>query len=45
MNNFGFRERSTTDMTTYALLNNIQLYLEKKLVGGIFCDLQRLLIV
>jgi len=29
-------------MTTYALLNNIQLSLDKKrLVGGIFCDLQK----
>jgi len=38
---FGFREKSTTDMATYASLNNIQLSLEKKLVGGIFCDLQK----
>ena len=29
-------------MATHALLNNIQLALEKKrLVGGIFCDLQK----
>ena len=29
-------------MATYALLNNIQLSLDKKkLVGGIFCDLQK----
>ena len=29
-------------MATYALLNNIQLALDKKwLVGGIFCDLQK----
>jgi len=38
---FGFRKKSTTDMATYALLNNIQLSLEKKLVGGIFYDLQK----
>ena len=39
---FGFREKSTTDMATYALLNNILLSLDKKkLVGGIFCDLQK----
>jgi hypothetical protein len=39
---FGFKEKSTTDMATKALLNNIQLSLDKKrLVGGIFCDLQK----
>ena len=39
---FGFREKSTTDMATYALLNNILLSLDKKkLMGGIFCDLQK----
>jgi hypothetical protein len=39
---FGFKEKSTTDMATHALLNNIQLSLDKKkLVGGIFCDLQK----
>jgi len=39
---FGFREKSTTDMAIHALLNNIQLSLDKKrLVGGIFCDLQK----
>ena len=39
---FGFREKSTTDMPAYVLLNNIQLSLgKKKLVGGIFCDLQK----
>jgi len=38
---FGFKEQSTTDMATQALLNNIQLSLDiKRLVGGIFCDLQ-----
>ena len=39
---FSFREKSTMDMATYELLNNIQLSLDKKrLVGGIFCDLQK----
>ena len=39
---FDFREKSTTNMATYELLNNIQLSLDKKrLVGGIFCDLQK----
>jgi len=27
---FGFREKSTTDVAAYVLLNNIQLYLKKK---------------
>ena len=27
---FGFKEKSTTDMATHALLNNIQLALDKK---------------
>jgi hypothetical protein len=40
---FGFTEKSTTDMATHALLNNIQLSLNKKmLIGGIFCDLQKI---
>jgi hypothetical protein len=39
---FGFKKISTTNMATYALLNNIQQSLDKKwLVGGIFCDLQK----
>ena len=39
---FGFREKSTMDMATYELLSNIQLSLDKKrLVGGMFCDLQK----
>jgi len=39
---FGFREKFTTDMATHELLNNIQLSLDKKkLVGGIVCDLQK----
>ena len=33
---FGFRKNSTTNMATYALLNNIQLSLDKKwLVKGV----------
>jgi len=39
---FGFREKSSTDMATYALLNTVLSSLDKKLlVGGIFCDLQK----
>jgi len=39
---FGFREKSPTDMATYALLNTVLSSLDKKLlVGGIFCDLQK----
>ena len=39
---FGFREKSSTDMATYAPLNTVLLSLDKKLlVGGIFCDLQK----
>ena len=39
---FGFREKSTTEMATQAFLNNILLSLDKKnLVGGLFCDLQK----
>jgi len=39
---FGFREKSSTDMATYALLNTVLLSLDKKkIVGGLFCDLQK----
>jgi len=39
---FGFREKSSTDMATYALLNTVLSSLDKELlVGGIFCDLQK----
>ena len=39
---FGFRKNSTTNVATYALLNNTQLSLDKKwLVWGIFFDLQK----
>jgi hypothetical protein len=37
---FGFREKLSTEMATYALLNNVLSSLDKKhSVGGIFCDL------
>ena len=43
---FGFRERSTTEMATYALLNNILLSLDKKnLLVGYFVICRRPLIV
>jgi len=39
---FGFREKSSTDMATYTILNTVLSSLDKKhLVGGIFCDLQK----
>ena len=39
---FGFREKSSTDLATYALLNTVLSSLNKKhFVGGIFCDLQK----
>jgi hypothetical protein len=39
---FGFREKSSTDMATQAFLNTILLFLDKKeYVGGLFCDLQK----
>jgi len=39
---FGFREKSSTDLATYALLNTVLSSLDKKqFVGGIFCDLQK----
>jgi len=39
---FGFREKSSTDTATYALLNSILSALDEKLlVGGVFCDFQR----
>jgi hypothetical protein len=42
MNNSALKKKSTTDMATHALLNSIQLSLDRKrLVGGIFCDLQK----
>jgi hypothetical protein len=39
---FGFREKLSTEMATYTLLNNILSSLNKKnFVGGLFCDLQK----
>ena len=39
---FGFREKSSTDMATYYLLNTILSSLDKqKIVGGLFRDLQK----
>jgi 2C-methyl-D-erythritol 2,4-cyclodiphosphate synthase len=39
---FGFRDKSSTDMATYALLNTVLSSLDiKHIVGGVFCDLQK----
>jgi hypothetical protein len=39
---FGFREKLSTEMATYTLLNNILSSLDRKnSVGGLFCDLQK----
>ena len=39
---FGFREKSSTETAMYALLNNVLSSLEKKyLVDGLFCDLHK----
>jgi len=39
---FGFREKSSTEMATYYLLNTVLSSLDKqKIVGGLFCDLQK----
>lgn len=39
---FGFREESSTDMATYALLNAVLSSLDRKhIVGSVFCDLQK----
>ena len=39
---FGFREKLSTETATYALLNNVLASLDKKhFVGSIFCDLQK----
>jgi hypothetical protein len=36
---YGFRAKSSTDLTTYELINNILMALNNKLtVGGLFCD-------
>ena len=39
---FGFREKLSTEMATYTLLNNVLSSLDRKcFVGGIFCDLRK----
>jgi hypothetical protein len=39
---YGFRSNSSTDMTSYMLINKILSALNNKLkVGGIFCDLEK----
>jgi hypothetical protein len=39
---FGFREKFSTDMAIYTFLNSVLSSLENKLlVGGVFCDLQK----
>ena len=41
---FGFREKSSTEMATHYLLNTVLASLDKKkkkIVGGLFCNLQK----
>ena len=39
---FDFREKLSTEMAMYTLLNNVLSSLDKKnFVGGLFCDLQK----
>jgi len=39
---FGFREKLSTEMANYSLLNNVLSSLvTKNFVGGLFCDLQK----
>jgi hypothetical protein len=39
---FGFRQATSTDKATYRLINEVlNLTNERKVVGGIFCDLQK----
>jgi len=39
---YGFREKLSTEMTTYTLVNNVLSSLDRRnLVGGLFCDLQK----
>lgn len=39
---FGFRDKLSTETATYALLNNVLSSLDKRhVVGGLFCDLQK----
>jgi hypothetical protein len=40
---FGFREKLSTEMATYTLLNNVLLSLDRKnFIGGLLCDLHTL---
>jgi len=39
---FGFREKLSTEIATYTLSNNVLSSLDRKnFVGGLFCDLQK----
>jgi len=38
---FGFRSNSSTEIAIYTLLNNILSSLNNRIVGGLFCDLQK----
>jgi hypothetical protein len=38
---FGFRPKSSTTEATFSLINEIPETLNKKIVGGIFCDLKK----
>jgi hypothetical protein len=38
---FGFREKSSTEIATHILLNNILSFYKKNYVGGLVCDLQQ----
>jgi hypothetical protein len=39
---FGFRTKSSTDLASYKLINDVLMSLNNKLlVGGVFCDLQK----
>jgi hypothetical protein len=39
---FGFRTKSSTDLTSYKIINDVLTSLnDKLLVGGVFCDLQK----
>ena len=39
---FGFREKLSTEMATFTLLNKILLFLDRtNFVGGLFCDLHK----
>jgi hypothetical protein len=43
---YGFRSNSSTEMDSYKLMNEILNALNNKiLVGGIFCDLKKLLTI